>query len=91
MNRSHIAHYYLTHSFISKKKKKEEEEEEEDAPVCGTFHVVVAVKQFLINCADWIEIGKNLFAGKSLYSLVRNVSPERLFGVLNKTCVFDKI
>ena len=43
VNRLHIGHYYLTHSFILRK---------EEAPVCVGCNAVITVKHILIECAD---------------------------------------
>ena len=66
LNRLHIDHSYLTHSFILRK---------EEAPVCVACNAVITVKHFLIKCADLLEIRKKYFKEKSLYSLFRNVIP----------------
>ena len=82
LNRLHIGHSYLTHSFILRR---------EEAPVgvaCGT---VITVKHILIECADLLEIRKKYFEERSLYSLFRNVIPEILFGFLREFGVFYKI
>ena len=54
---------------------------------------VIAVKHILIECADLLEIRKKYFEEKSLYSLFRNVIPERIldFFFLREIGVFDKI
>ena len=49
LNRLHIGHSYLTHSFILRK---------EEAPVCVACNVVLTVKHILIECADLLEIRK---------------------------------
>ena len=47
LNRVHIGHSYLTHSFILRK---------EEARVCVACDAVITVKYILIECADLIEI-----------------------------------
>ena len=47
LNRLHIDHSYLTHSFILRK---------EEAPVCVACNAVITVKHILIECADLIGI-----------------------------------
>ena len=64
LNRLHIDHSYLTHSFILRK---------EEAPVCVACNTVITVKHILIECADLLEIRKKYFEEKSLYSLFWNV------------------
>ena len=73
LSRLHIAHSYLTHSFILRK---------EEAPVCVACNAIITVKHILIECADLLEIRKNYFEEKSLYSLFRNVIPEIIFDFL---------
>ena len=73
LNRLHIGHSYLTHSFILRK---------EEAPVCVACNTALTIKHILIECADLLEVRKQYFEQKSLYSLFRNVSPEILFDFL---------
>ena len=82
LNRLHIGHSYLTHSFILRKK---------EAPVCVACNVVLTVKHILIECADFLEIRKKYFEEKSLYSLFRNVIPEVVFDFLREIGVFYKV
>ena len=81
LNRLHIGHSYLTHSFILRK---------EEAPVCVACNVLT-VKHILIECADLLEIRRKYFEEKSLYSLFRNVIPEVVFDFLREIGVFYKI
>ena len=82
MNRLHIGHSYLTHSFILRK---------EEASVCVACNAVITVKHILIECADSLEIRKKYFEERSLYSLFRNVIPEIIFDFLREIGVFYKI
>ena len=82
LNRLHIGHSYLTHSFILRK---------EEAPVCIACGAVITVKYILIECADLLEIRKKYFEERSLYSLFRNVIPEIIFDFLREIVVFYKI
>ncbi|WP_419637581.1 ribonuclease H family protein, partial [Thiolapillus sp.] len=82
LNRLHIGHSYLTHSFILRR---------EEAPVCVACNVVLTVKHILIECADLLEIRKKYFEEKSLYSLFRNVIPEVIFDFLREIGVFYKV
>ena len=82
LNRLHIGHSYLTHSFILRK---------EEVPVCVACDVVLTVKHILIECADLLEIRKKYFEEKSLYSLFRNVIPEVIFYFLREIGLFYKI
>ena len=82
LNRLHIGHSYLTHSFILRT---------EEAPICVACNAVITVKHILIECADLLEIRKKYFEEKSLNSLFRNVIPETIFDFLRETGVFYKI
>ena len=82
LNRLHIGHSYLTHSFIFRK---------EEAPVCVACNTVITVKYILIECANLLQIRKKYFEETSLYSLFRNVIPEMIFDFLREICVFYKI
>ena len=82
LNRLHIGHSYLIHSFILRK---------EEASVCVACDTVITVKHILVECADLMVIRKKYFEEKSLYSLFRNVIPERIFDFLREIGVFYKI
>ena len=79
LNRLHIGHSYLTHSFILRK---------EEAPVCVACYAVITVKHVLTECADLLEIRKKYFEERSLYSLFRNVIPEIIFYFLREIGVY---
>ena len=81
LNRLHIGHSYLTHSFILRK---------EEAPVFVAYNAVITVKHILIECAGLLEIRKKYLEEKSLYSLFRNVIPEIIFDFLREIGVFNK-
>ena len=82
LNRLHIGHSYLTHSFILRR---------EEAPVCVACGAVITVKHNLIEWADLLEIRKKYFEVRSLYSLFRNVIPEIIFDFLREIGVLYKI
>ena len=82
LDRLHVGHSYLTHSFILRK---------EEAPVCVACNVVLKVKHILVECADLLEIRKKYFEEKSLYSLFRNVILEVVFDFLREIGVFYKV
>ena len=82
LNRLHIGHSYLTHSFILRK---------EGAPVCGARNAVITFKHILIECADLLEIKKKYFEERSLYSLFRNVILEIICDFLREIGVFYRI
>ena len=82
LNRLHIGHSYLSHSFILRK---------EEAPVCVACNTALTIKHILIECADLLEVRKKYFEQKSLYSFFRNVSPEIIFDFLHEIGVFYKI
>ena len=82
LNRLHIGHSYLTHSFILRK---------EEVPVCVACNAVITVKHILIECVDVLEIRKKYFKERSLYSLFQNVILEIIFDFLQEIGVFYKI
>ena len=82
LNRLHIGHSYLKHSFILRK---------EEAAVCVACNAVITVKHILIECANLLEIRKKYVEEKSLYSLFRNVIPEMIFDFLREIGMFYKI
>ena len=43
-----------------------------------------------MECADLVEVRKKYFEERSLYSLFRNVNPEKLFDYLNEIGMFYK-
>ena len=82
LNRLHIGHSHLTHSFILRK---------EEAPVCVACNVVLTVRHILIECTDLLEIRNKYFEEDFLYLLFRNVIPEVVFDFLREIGVFYKI
>ena len=82
LNRLHVGHSYLTHSFILRK---------EEARVCVACNVVITVKHIFIECADLSEIRKKYFEKRFLYSLFRNGISEIIFDYLREIGVFYKI
>ena len=86
LNRLHIGHSCLTHSFILRK---------EETPVCVACNTALTIKHMIYNifieCADLLEVRKKYFEQKSLYSVFRNVSPEIIFDFLREIGVFYKI
>ena len=72
LNRLHICHSYLTHSFTLRK---------EEALICVACNTVITVKHILIQCADFLENRKKKkkFEERSLYSPFRNVIQEIFF------------
>ena len=81
LNRLHIGHSYLTHSFVSRW---------EETPFCVARNAVITVKHILIECADLVEIRKKNLRERSLYSLFRNVIWEVIFDLLREIGVFYK-
>ena len=61
----------------------------EETPGSVACNAVVTVKHALIECADLLEITKKYFEEKSLYSLFRNVIPEKK-DILREIGVFYK-
>ena len=83
LNRLHIGHSHLTHSFILRK---------EEAPVCVACNAAITIiKHILIECADLLEIRQKYFEEKSLYSFFRNVILEVVFDFLREIGVFYKV
>ena len=82
LNKLHIGHSYLTHSFILRK---------EEVPVCVVCNAVITAKHILIECADLLEIRKKYFEEKSLYSFFRNVILEVVCAFLREIGVFYKV
>ena len=82
LNRLHIGHSYLTHSFVLRR---------EEAPACVACKAVITVKHILIECADLVKIRNKYFKERSLYSLFWNVTPEVIFAFLREIGVFYKI
>ena len=82
LNRLHIDHSYLTHSFILGK---------EEVPVCVACNTVITVKHILTECADLLDIRKKYFEDRSLCLIFRNVIPEIMFDFLREIGVFYQI
>ena len=82
LTRLHFGHSYFTHSFLLKK---------EELPVCVACNTTDTVKQMLIECADLTEIRKKYFERRSLYSLFRNVNPEKIYDYVKEFGKFCKV
>ena len=82
LNRLHIGHSHLTHSFILRKQQD---------PVCVMCNTVLTIKHILSECAELLEVRKQYFEQKSLYSFFRNLSPDIIFDFLRESDVFYKI
>ena len=80
LNRLHIGHSYLTHSYVLR---------QEEAPVCVACNAISTVKHILLECAD-LKTGKKYFEERALYSLFRNVIPVIIFDFLREIGVFYK-
>ena len=63
----------------------------EELPVCVAFNTTITVKHILIECADLVEVTKKYFEERFLYSLFRNVNPEKMFDYLKEIGMFDKV
>ena len=63
LNRLHIDHSQLTHSFIKKK--------EEELPVCIACNTIITIKHILIECTDSGEVKMKYFEERPLYLLFR--------------------
>ena len=59
--------------------------------VCVACNTIITVKHILIECADLVEVRRNYFEERSLYSLFRNVNPENIFGFLKEIGMFCRI
>ena len=62
----------LFHAFLSSEKK-------EEPPVCVVCNTTTTVKHILKECADLVEVRKKYSEERSLYSLFRNVNPQKFF------------
>ena len=82
LNRLHIGHSYFTCSFLLKK---------EEPPVCVACNTTITVKHILTECADLVEVRKKYFEERSLYSLFRNVNPQKFFVYLKEIGMFYKV
>ena len=66
-----MGHSYMPRSFLFKKKKKK-------PPVYVANDAVITVKHILTERAGLVEVRKKYFEERSLYSLFRNVNPEKI-------------
>ena len=82
LDRLHIGHSYFTHSFLLKKG---------EPPVCVASNAAITDKHILKECADLVEVRKKYSEERSLYSLFRNVNPEKKFDYLKEIGMFYKV
>ena len=52
------------------------------------LHVILLSQSNIIECADLVEVRKKYVEERSLYSLFRNVNPEKIFDFLKETGMF---
>ena len=60
LNRLHIGHSYLTHSFILRK---------EEVHVCIACNTALTIKHILTECADLLEVRKKYFEQVFVFTL----------------------
>ena len=60
-------------------------------PVCVACNTIITVKQILIEFADSVKVRKNYFEDRSLYSLFRNVNPEKNSDYLKEIGMFYNV
>ena len=82
MDRLHIGHSFLTHSFLLKG---------EEPPMCIGCDKRLTIEYILLTCSDFIEIRENHFTAKSLRMLFKDISPEKIFNFLKEINIFGKI
>ena len=58
---------------------------------CSACNAGITIKHILIKCADFMELRKKYFEERSLYTLLRNVNPEKIFDYLKQTGMFYKV
>ena len=63
----------------------------EESSICVACNIVIPVKNILIECAALVEVRNRYFEERSLYSLFRNVNPEKNFDYLREIGVFYKL
>ena len=59
--------------------------------MCVACNAAITVKHILIECADLVEARNKYFEERSLYSIFRNVNPEKMFDYLKKIGMFSKV
>ena len=70
------------HSFLFQK---------EEPSVCVACNAAITVKHILVECADLLEARKKYFEERSLYSLFRNVKPEKIFDYVKEIGIYYKV
>ena len=63
----------------------------EEPPFCVACNTTITVKRVLIEGADSAEAGKKYQEERSLYSLFRNLNPEKNVDKLKEIGVFCKV
>ena len=82
MARLHIAHSFLTHSFLMKG---------EEPPMCIGCDKRLTIEHILLTYSDFIEIRESHFTAKSLRMLFKDISSEKIFNVLKEINIFGTI
>ena len=73
---------YVRHSFLLQK---------EEPPVFVACSTTITVKHVLVECVDLLEVRKKNFEERTLYSLFRNVNPQKFFVYLKEIGMFYKV
>ena len=55
------------------------------------FNLIITAKHILIECADLVGVINEYFEERSLYLLLRNVNPEKMFDYLKEIGMFYKV
>ena len=76
-----MGHSYLTHSFILKK---------EEPPVFVACKGIPTVKHLLIECADLMELGRNILRRNLLLTFLE-CKPRKKLDFVRGICVFCKM
>ena len=82
LNRLHISHTRLTHSFLLSG---------DDLPECGTCQCPLTVKHILVECVDLNDVRNKYFVASSVNDVFNNVEVQKIVDFIKETRFYKQL
>jgi len=82
LNRLHIGHTRLTHSFLLSG---------DDLPECGTCQCPLTVKHILVECVDLKDVRNKHFVASSIKDLFDSIEAHKIIDVIKETRFYKQL
>ena len=82
LNRLHIGHTHLTHSFLLSG---------DDIPECGTCQCPLTVKHILVECVDLNDVQNKHFVASSIKDVFSNVEAQKILDFIKETRFYKQL